>query len=201
VIASGVVIDIEVILEEINALKTELANLQTAGRISQMMIQQLLTNIKSMGDDLGYALNQLSELQYKQTALQKYLNCDAAGLDKIANEQRLIDFNKGSAEQDKKDISEARYAALEKAVVDGEKDTIKHMIGTMDGKDLLKANDKILLNEEAIKNMKISQLKTMEEEGLDSAKKAVIKSAIQVQAITGGHSAFGWVNKNWSTTS
>jgi hypothetical protein len=27
----------------------------------------------------------------------------------------------------------------------------------MDGKDLLKANDKILLNEEAIKNMKLAQ--------------------------------------------
>lgn len=89
--------------EQMRNIDTELKNLQMAGRVSQMMIQQLLTNIKSMGDDLGYALNQLSELQYKQSALQKFLKCDAAALDKIANEQRLVDFDKGSAEQDKKD--------------------------------------------------------------------------------------------------
>ncbi len=89
--------------EQMRNIDTELKNLQMAGRVSQMMIQQLLTNIKSMGDDLGYALNQVSELQYKQTALQKFLKCDAAALDKIANEQRLVDFDKGSAEQDKKD--------------------------------------------------------------------------------------------------
>lgn len=104
------------------------------------------------------------------------------------------------SEQDKKDVSEARYVALEKAVVDKDEATIKHMVGTMGGKDLLKANDKILLDENVIKNMKISQLKTMEEEGLDSTKKAAIKSEIQVQALVGGHSAFGWVNKNWQTT-
>lgn len=89
--------------EELNTIKTELANMQTAARISQMMIQQLLTNIKSMGDDLGYSLNQLSELQYKYTALQKHFNLDASTLDKIANEQRLVDFDRGSIEQDKKD--------------------------------------------------------------------------------------------------
>ena len=74
-----------------------------AGRVSQMMIQQLLTNIKSRSEDLGYALNQVSELQYKQSALQKHLNCDAAALDKIANEQRLVDFDKASAKQDSQD--------------------------------------------------------------------------------------------------
>lgn len=102
------------------------------------------------------------------------------------------------SEQDKKDISEARYAALEKAVVtDKEEDTIKHMVGTMSGKDLLKANDKILLSEEVIKNLKTSQLKTMGEEGLDPKKKDEIKIEIEKQALASGHSAFGWINRNW----
>lgn len=85
-------------------IDTELKNLQMAGRVSQMMIQQLLTNIKSMGEDLGYALNQVSDLQYKQTALMKYLKCDVSALDKIANDQRLVDFDKGAADQDIKDV-------------------------------------------------------------------------------------------------
>lgn len=89
--------------EQMRNIDTELKNLQMAGRVSQMMIQQLLTNIKSMGDDLGYALNQLSELQYKQSALEKLLNTDPTALANIANEQRLVDFDKASAQQDTKD--------------------------------------------------------------------------------------------------
>ncbi|MDF0679189.1 MAG: hypothetical protein P0107_09195, partial [Nitrosomonas sp.] len=54
-------------------------------------------------EDLSYSLNQQYELQYKYTALQKHLNLDAEALNKIANEQRLADFDEASAKQDKKD--------------------------------------------------------------------------------------------------
>lgn len=89
--------------EALNEFKTELANLQMAGRISQMMTQQLMQNIKSMSEDLGSALNQLYELQYKYNAVQKLLNLDQEALNKIANEQRLADFNDASAKQDVKE--------------------------------------------------------------------------------------------------
>lgn len=89
--------------EEINSLKTELANLQMAGRISQMMTQQLMQSVKSMSEDLGSSLNQLYELQYKYNAVQKLLNLDQEALNKIANEQRLVDFNDASAKQDVKE--------------------------------------------------------------------------------------------------
>lgn len=177
-------------IDRSNKFRLELKNIRS-GNITPAGIDTIKKSLKEMSPKERLALG-IKDL--KDPNIVKYLS--AKDFSAINDEKDGV-----FSEQDKKDISEARYAALEKAVVDGEKDTIKHMIGTMDGKDLLKANDKILLNEEAIKNMKISQLKTMEEEGLDSAKKAVIKSAIQVQAITGGHSAFGWVNKNWSTTS
>lgn len=89
--------------DQFNELKTELSNLQMAGRISQMMTQQLMESVKGMSEDLGSTLNQLYELQYKYTAIQKHLNLDVNTLNKLANEQRLIDFNEASAKQDAKD--------------------------------------------------------------------------------------------------
>ena len=84
-------------------LKTELANLQMAGRISQMMTQQLMQSVKSMSDDLGAALNQLYELQYKYNAVTKHLGLDEKALNELANQQRLVDFNDAAAKQDTKD--------------------------------------------------------------------------------------------------
>jgi hypothetical protein len=86
--------------EAVKQVQTELANLQMAGRVSQMMTQQLMQNVKKMSDDLGMALNQLYELQYKYGALQKHLKLDTDELNKIANEQRLVDFNEAAAKQD-----------------------------------------------------------------------------------------------------
>lgn len=89
--------------EKMRGLETELQNLQMASRVSQMMIQQLLGNVKKMSEDLGGALNQLFEMQYKYSALQKHLNVDTATLDKIANEQRLKDFDAGSLKEDERE--------------------------------------------------------------------------------------------------
>ncbi len=90
--------------EAMAEIKTELANLQMAGRISQMMTQQLMQNVKAMSEDLGSALNQLYELQYKYGAVQKLLNLDVVQLNTLANEQRLVDFNEASAKQDVKEM-------------------------------------------------------------------------------------------------
>jgi hypothetical protein len=92
---------------QLRQVQTELQNSQMASRISQKMTQQLMSNVKAISQDLGNALNQLYELQYKYTALQKYLNVDAAKLNTIANEQRLSDFNEASLKADDKDGLEA----------------------------------------------------------------------------------------------
>lgn len=89
--------------DRLEQLETEMKNLQMAGRISQMMVQQLLQNNKAIGEDLGAALNQLYELQYKYSALQKHLNLDVNALNKIANEQRLKDFEEASIKADERD--------------------------------------------------------------------------------------------------
>lgn len=89
--------------DQLNELKTELANLQMAGRVSQMMVQQLMKSVQSMSDDLGSALNQLYELQYKYNAVVKLQGLSAEELNKIGNEQRLADFNEAAAKADAKD--------------------------------------------------------------------------------------------------
>lgn len=89
--------------DQLRNLETEIKNMQMASRISQMMTQQLMQSVKGMSEDLGNALNQLFELQYKYTALQKHFNVDPETLNKIGNEQRLIDFDDASAKQDVKD--------------------------------------------------------------------------------------------------
>jgi len=92
---------------QLRQVQTELQNSNMASRVSQMMMKAMATNVKSMSQDLGSALNQLYELQYKYTALQKYLNVDTAKLNTIANEQRLSDFNEASLKADDKDGLEA----------------------------------------------------------------------------------------------
>lgn len=89
--------------EEMRNIKTELQNLQMAGRVSQMLTQRLMTTLQNMSQDLGSALNQLYELQYKYSAMQKHLNLPVEALNDLANQQRLLDFNEGSAKQDIKD--------------------------------------------------------------------------------------------------
>jgi hypothetical protein len=103
--------------DQLKELKTELANLQMAGRISQMMTQQLMQSVKTMSDDLGFALNQLSELQYKYGAVVKALNLSAEDLNKIGNEQRLVDFDEASAKADVKDGLESADAVREDSTV------------------------------------------------------------------------------------
>jgi hypothetical protein len=93
--------------DQLRQLQVEFQNSQMASRVSQMMIQQLMNNVKAMSEDLGNALNQLYELQYKYVALQKYMNLDVSQLTALANEQRLTDFNEASLKADEQDGLEA----------------------------------------------------------------------------------------------
>jgi hypothetical protein len=89
--------------EQLRELKTELANLQMSSRISQMMIQQMLNNNKSMAEDLGRALGLINELQYKFLAVQKVSNLDLKDLAAVADELRIKDFNEASDTEDTRD--------------------------------------------------------------------------------------------------
>lgn len=103
--------------EAMQKLQTEVANLQMAGRISQMMVKQLMDSVKNQSSDLNAALNQMYELQYTLNALTKHLNVDSKTLGAIANVQRLADFNEAAQKADGKE-------ELELADVVGEQSTI-----------------------------------------------------------------------------
>jgi hypothetical protein len=83
-------------------MDAEVQNLAMASRITQMMTQQLMQNMKGMHDDISRALGIINELQYKILAIQKASGLDLNKLNDLANEQRLKDFNEAS---DKEDIA------------------------------------------------------------------------------------------------
>lgn len=84
-------------------VETELANIQMASRISQMMTQQLMDNLKNMKSDLGGVMQQLMDVQYKLKAVEKHFNLNPNQLAELANAERLLDFNEAS---DKADVRE-----------------------------------------------------------------------------------------------
>jgi hypothetical protein len=87
--------------EKLHVIAKELENLSMAGRISQMMTQQIMQNMKTMGEDLSRAMNLISELQYKILAIQKVAGLDVEKMNEVANAQRLVDFNEASDKEDK----------------------------------------------------------------------------------------------------
>lgn len=87
--------------ETIMSMDKEIKNLQMAGRVSQMMVQQLMQNLQNMSQDLSKAFKVINELQYKVLAMQGVGNFDTAALTAKADELRLNDFAEASDSEDK----------------------------------------------------------------------------------------------------
>jgi hypothetical protein len=86
--------------ERLASLETKLANLEMASRISQMMTQQLMQNMKNMQEDLGRSLSIINELQYKILAMQQVSGLDLSAMNEVANGMRLKDFTEASDRED-----------------------------------------------------------------------------------------------------
>lgn len=87
--------------QKIVELEKTVKNLEMAGRISQMMTQQLMQNLQTMSKDLGKAFGTLNELQYKLLAMQSVGNFDMVAMAAKADELRVKDFMDASDEADK----------------------------------------------------------------------------------------------------
>lgn len=87
--------------ETLIRMDKELKNTQMAGRVSQMMVQQLMQNLQNMSKDLGKAFGTINELQYKVLAMQSIGNFDMNALKLKAEEMRLNDFIEASDAEDK----------------------------------------------------------------------------------------------------
>ena len=86
--------------DKFRAFEAELKNMQMAGRISQMMVQQLVQNNKGVGEDMGKLFQLTNEMQYKFLALQEVLGVDVAKLNEVTSRLRLKDFNEASDKED-----------------------------------------------------------------------------------------------------
>ena len=86
--------------DKLRELEAEVKNLAMASRISQMMTQQIMQNMKALHEDVGRASGIINELQYKILAIQKVSGLDIEQMNAVANEQRLIDFNEASDKED-----------------------------------------------------------------------------------------------------
>lgn len=88
--------------QRIREIDVELKNSLMAQRVCQMMVQQLMTNLQNMGQDLGKAYGIISELQYKLLAVQSVANLDVKALNDKAAQLRLNDFIEASDAEDVK---------------------------------------------------------------------------------------------------
>src|ERR1700688_3562956 len=86
--------------ERLSSLEKKLANLEMASRISQMMTQQMMTNMRNMQQDIGRALGLLNETQYKLLAMQSVSGLDVSAMNQVCNTLRLTDFNEASDKED-----------------------------------------------------------------------------------------------------
>jgi hypothetical protein len=87
--------------QRIRELDTELKNVQMAGRLTQMMLQQMLTNFQNLSKDLGKAFGVVNELQYKILAMQSlYSEDEMTSISQKAEALRLKDFEEASAAED-----------------------------------------------------------------------------------------------------
>lgn len=100
--------------ERLKELEAELANIQMALRVSQMVTQQLMQSNKHLSEDMARYAGMVNELQYKFLAVQKVGNFTTAALDEAANALRLKDFNEASDAED----AEKGYTSAE-TVIDG----------------------------------------------------------------------------------
>ena len=87
--------------ERLRELEVEVKNLAMSARISQMMTQQIMQNMKPMHEDLTRVTGLIQELQYKVLAAQKVAGLDIEQLNAAANEMRLTDFNEVSDREDR----------------------------------------------------------------------------------------------------
>jgi hypothetical protein len=104
--------------DQIKTLETELKNNQMATRMSQMMIQQLMSNVKSMAADLSAVSAQLYELQYKYEAVRKLTDTDELKVSALCNDLRLKDFEEAAKKADDKEgLLDVEFAEEDSTVI------------------------------------------------------------------------------------
>jgi len=82
------------------AVEQKVEQLEMAGRISQMLLQQVGNSSNQMGKDLSEIANRQRDLQYRTIALQQLLDLKLEDVDARAEELQIKDFSEASDKED-----------------------------------------------------------------------------------------------------
>lgn len=86
--------------DRIEKLEKEVANLNMAIRISQMLLKQLMEQMQPVQQELRATTGMVNDFQYRTLALQSTLGVDLVALKTKADELKLNDWNQASDKDD-----------------------------------------------------------------------------------------------------
>lgn len=95
--------------QQIAQMQVEMQNLQMAIRVSQMMMQQLVSQIQKMNQDMQNTAAIANNLDYRTLALMDQLSVNKDALEATADALKLKDYNEMSDKEDK----EKNYAVVD----------------------------------------------------------------------------------------
>ena len=104
--------------EKFQQLVKQVESLSMATRLNQLLIQKMGQQMGEMAQGISNSQTMLNDFQYRLLALQKNLNVDVDGLQKVADELKLEDFTKASDAQD----ADGTWDVIEK--VENDNDTV-----------------------------------------------------------------------------
>lgn len=88
-------------LDRLESLEKAAETLSMGVRVSQMLVQQLMGQLKQVQEQLHIKTSAVNELQYRQLALQKLTGVDLSALQKTSDEFRLEEWNRISLDDSK----------------------------------------------------------------------------------------------------
>lgn len=86
---------------KIKELETQVANLEMATRISQMMLKQTLEQFQGLRNDIDNTMGLLNDFQYRTQAMLELGDFDKEELNKCADDMKLKDYMSASDAEDK----------------------------------------------------------------------------------------------------
>lgn len=106
-------------LERITALEKNAETVSMGVRVSQMLVQQMLSRVTQLEERLNFVLSANTELQYKLLALQKVTGVDVAQLQLESDRIRLEEWTEVSKEDNEKKglVSSPSVSSSESTVV------------------------------------------------------------------------------------
>lgn len=86
--------------ERFESMEKRVSQLEMAGRITQMLIQQIGNSVSPMAQDLGELATRQREYLYRTLALQELLGVDLSILNTKSIDLQVKDFNESSDKED-----------------------------------------------------------------------------------------------------